>query len=797
MNRSKRLLTVSIFLILAATFASMGACLDFSMPLDKINLAFDSEIILESSFYTYTGEEITPSVTLKHRNEVVDEDNYTLVYSDNVQPGEASIVATGKGKYYGEVSADFNIGYRYMFDTDGADKVTGEIEQSILSKDELIPPTVEKKGYDFSHWSIDSQIIDFTDKENLPNSGVFKANYILNTFKIVYHLGDGVNSADNKSEYTVEDAFALKDPSIRGVQFAGWYLDSEHTERITSLKGYAQDLDLYAKYVGYDEKKLTYITPSDANDVAFEMFLPETALSVPTEQIKEENGKTYKLVWYADSKYAVRYFFREMPNINLTVYAQWEEVLRAGFLDKVDKFSSNDFSIDSFEELVDYVDYVCFNSIVSEINGGESVDADYIDITYVTASNDIKNEIGKALTAATYPRMASVGYAYTDGKFKIALSNDVTGKEASMSSTDEKDFVKQIGNIFALTSLGREDNYNKFPIDFEEKTFEVESSNQLFYVLSHGYCPLPKKGSRAESVYNFFRSVLKDICDESMSDFDKAKAIYEWIILHVQYDNAVAYPDLSTQIGQLAADKDKTYLFDAFYLEGVIRGSAVCDGISKAYSVMCAIEGIDCVRVTGDDGLGGEHAWNKVKISGKWYLSDATWGNAPSSDKDGVKKEYLSYQYFLFTDRQRSESDGYINQNYLYYLADTEYPDGEYYSSCKVEIENYIADFYIDSDVELSYILDYIDVNFKDKILDGMSFEIMLSQNIVINGVTFDKTDLGALDKLYPSAMTLLKRRRGPLNAPVIIVSSCLPDDEEDGSFNRAVYIFKSGERAV
>ena len=183
MNRSKRLLTVSIFLILAATFASMGACLDFSTPLDKINLAFDSEIILESSFYTYTGEEITPSVTLKHRNEVVDEDNYTLVYSDNVQPGEASIVATGKGKYYGEVSAVFNIGYRYMFDTDGADKVTGEIEQSILSKDELIPPTVEKKGYDFSHWSIDSQIIDFTDKENLPNSGVFKANYILNTFK--------------------------------------------------------------------------------------------------------------------------------------------------------------------------------------------------------------------------------------------------------------------------------------------------------------------------------------------------------------------------------------------------------------------------------------------------------------------------------------------------------------------------------------------------------------------------------------------------------------------------------------
>ena len=40
---------------------------------------------------------------------------------------------------------------------------------------------------------------------------------------------------------------------------------------------------------------------------------------------------------------------------------------------------------------------------------------------------------------------------------------------------------------------------------------------------------------------------------------------------------------------------------------------AVCDGLSKAYVLLCAIEGIDCVKVNGKaDGAG--HAWNKVYL---------------------------------------------------------------------------------------------------------------------------------------------------------------------------------------
>ncbi|MBD5086852.1 MAG: hypothetical protein HDT32_05820 [Clostridiales bacterium] len=757
----------------------MGACFDFSSPLGKINLDSDSEIVFENTFYVYTGEEIKPSVTVKHRDKIVDAENYTLTYSDNVNAGKASVKAVGVGDYIGSVSATFDIGYQYTFNVNGADKVDGETLQAVASKDLITPPTVEKTGYEFLYWTLDSQPVDFDDVANLPSSGEFVANYVATIYHITYNLDGATNDSNNLSEYTVEDYFTLKDAKLSGMQFAGWYLDSEHKERITSLEGYSRNLNLYAKFVDYTAKTIEYRVPDGANEVATDLFMPEENveyLNSQYAQTKEIDGALHKLVWYADGNYSTRYFFREMPNENLVVYAQWEEVLRAGFLGYADEFMSDNVSIDSFEELVAYIDYVCYFNIVSRIDrNNRLIDVnEFVSITYKTRPDDIRDEISNALIATTYPRMAAIGYECQNGGFKIALTQDNVkdGREASMYSTDEDDFTPQIGNIFALKSNGRDDGFDKFPIDFVEDAFEVETSNQLFYILSHGYRPLPKEGSKAESIYNQFRSIMREICDDTMSDVDKARAIFEWIILNVQYDNAVAYPDTSTQIGQLASDSNTTYLFDAFYLEGVLRGSAVCDGISKAYSVMCAIEGIDCVRVTGERFDGG-HAWNKIRLSGDWYLTDATWGNAYAQGPDNVLSEYILYKYFLFTDADRTR-DGYGRQNYLYYLADTKFDEKNYYSSSKIEINNNTADFYIDSDAELSYLLDHIDVNFDALAIDGSSFEVMINPNVKIDGVAVSGITSNVISNLLSSAWDILYYRRGllPSNRPKINVTS-------------------------
>ncbi|MDE7107440.1 MAG: hypothetical protein K2O39_03875, partial [Clostridiales bacterium] len=113
--------------------------------------------------------------------------------------------------------------------------------------------------------------------------------------------------------------------------------------------------------------------------------------------------------------------------------------------------------------------------------------------------------------------------------------------------------------------------------------------------------------------------------------------------------------------------------YSAYYLEGVFgdgttefggmayNPNAVCDGMSKAYALMCNIEGIPCVRVVGRAGksinTAGGHAWNKVFVNGAWYMVDCTWGDSHVTFAlDGTERDYeLGLHSHLFlTDAQVS-----------------------------------------------------------------------------------------------------------------------------------------------
>ena len=71
----------------------------------------------------------------------------------------------------------------------------------------------------------------------------------------------------------------------------------------------------------------------------------------------------------------------------------------------------------------------------------------------------------------------------------------------------------------------------------------------------------------------------------------------------------------------------------------LIRGIAVCDGITSAFKLLCTIEGIECIEVVGSTETTG-HAWNKVKIGDVWYGVDATWSRMNNF-------EYVRHDYFL------------------------------------------------------------------------------------------------------------------------------------------------------
>lgn len=762
MKQRKYLLPIILIAVLA-TALLLGACIDFSKPIGKIDISIDSEISFDKDIYAYTGQEITPEISVTRKDRVVEKQYYTAQFSNNVDPGEATVTVSGTGNYIGEFTATFRIGYAYKFNTADAGAWSGKLEQVLASKDEIDPPDVAKRGYEFSHWSLDGKRVDFSDTESLPNGCEFVANYTPKKYKIEYRLDGGSNSPDNRDWYTVEDIFVLADAQKSGLNFAGWYKDPDFQEYADSLDGEIGNLVLYAKFVPFSKKSIYYHTPSGAQTIDSIEIFPETPLTAPEKQFSEIDGRDKKLVWYADGEYTVKYWFRQMPNADLHLYARWEDDIDRGFLDKTDGFDT----IDSFEELVAYIDWICFYNVNDDISS-----LPYIKVSYVSAN--VKGEIEKALEQCQYPRTRDVKYQYLSNEFRITMVSEDRLEEPTMSATPLQDFYPQLGNVFALTSKGRDDEYDKFPIDFVEDTFEVETTDQLFYVLSHGYRPIPKQGSAAENAYLQFREIMREICDDSMSDLHKIKAIYEWLIINVYYDNAVAYPDLSTQTGQLAAKKP--YLFDAFYLEGVLRGAAVCDGLSKAYAVMCAIEGIDCVRVAGEqydfddsEAQSAGHAWNKVQIMGEWYLSDSTWGNQVVTLSGGVT-EIAFYNYMLFTDVVRSQVDRYINQNYTHYVAETEFDYRAFYDSIELQLGTYTADFLVQDSEELSYILEYIYLNISVEERAGSTFEIMIEFEV--------SKDKNEISKMLSDAKIILASRISDANVDIYSIVNYGDDNE-------------------
>ena len=78
--------------------------------------------------------------------------------------------------------------------------------------------------------------------------------------------------------------------------------------------------------------------------------------------------------------------------------------------------------------------------------------------------------------------------------------------------------------------------------------------------------------------------------------------------------------------------------FDGY---GALVGKvAVCDGISDAFRILCLVEGIECLKVSGI-GKTENHAWNKVKIGDSWYVVDATWSKAAKC---------VIHRYFMVSD---------------------------------------------------------------------------------------------------------------------------------------------------
>ena len=240
---------------------------------------------------------------------------------------------------------------------------------------------------------------------------------------------------------------------------------------------------------------------------------------------------------------------------------------------------------------------------------------------------------------------------------------------------------------------------DKFKIDDSLLSFTVKTTEQLHYALERGVKPLPISGSNADKVYNIMKDILKNIISDDMDDVEKVLAIHDYLIMNVTYDEELL------QMINLNLDLKQ---YKGFYLEGVfIDKVAVCEGISKAFTALCNIEGIPCVTVVGyqtNNPTGVGHAWNNVYLHNAWYIVDVT------SDGTVINSsfEVLSYNNFLVKEEDYNKK--YTGKTFNNIICNTDYNPYQLF-----EFEDLFSsyDYVISSQHELNKIVKYFESNNK------------------------------------------------------------------------------------
>ncbi|MFJ7983062.1 transglutaminase domain-containing protein [Lysinibacillus xylanilyticus] len=135
--------------------------------------------------------------------------------------------------------------------------------------------------------------------------------------------------------------------------------------------------------------------------------------------------------------------------------------------------------------------------------------------------------------------------------------------------------------------------------------------------------------------------ILKTVIKPSMkTDFEKVKSINDYIVSNTTYGT-----------------KTKASPHSAYAL--LMEGQAVCQGYALIAYRMLEQAGFDVKYVVGNVNGNEAHAWNLVKVDGKWYHLDTTW-NDPLPNRFGAS----SYDYFLVTDAQLKKDHEWIASDY-------------------------------------------------------------------------------------------------------------------------------------
>ncbi len=154
------------------------------------------------------------------------------------------------------------------------------------------------------------------------------------------------------------------------------------------------------------------------------------------------------------------------------------------------------------------------------------------------------------------------------------------------------------------------------------------------------------------------------LANRIQKDFPKkehqVKALYFWLTKNIRYDLKEFYnPNRQTRTSfRYRTEEEKQQKIKAIndkIIKKTLRTrKAVCEGYARTFAEVCSLLNIEnevvtghvrnSAQVIGNSSLTANHAWNAVKLKGKWMYIDATWGAGAEINGRWIKK-FNPYYY--------------------------------------------------------------------------------------------------------------------------------------------------------
>lgn len=150
----------------------------------------------------------------------------------------------------------------------------------------------------------------------------------------------------------------------------------------------------------------------------------------------------------------------------------------------------------------------------------------------------------------------------------------------------------------------------------------------LHFTLSAQYRAIDRHAAGApDSLSRNLPALVEYLCRPAGNETEKARSLYAWILHNLTYDEAAAGGQrrINRSIGDILR-----------------RRRGICYDYSRLYEAMCRQAGLECRAISGysrpklgeavsPDAPG--HAWNAIRLDGRWQLLDATWGDIDGQDE--------------------------------------------------------------------------------------------------------------------------------------------------------------------